>query len=302
MKVLNFGSLNIDHVYTVEHLVNPGETIASQKLEFFCGGKGLNQSIALSRAGAKVYHAGKIGSDGEILKTQLQKNGVNTDLIRKSDCLSGHAIIQVDSSGQNSIILHGGANYDIDSLYVDQVLDSFHKGDIILLQNEISCMEYIVLKAHQKGLLIALNPSPMNEIIHALPLENVEWFILNELEGQAITGLKSPEEIAAKLMERFPDSRVVLTLNKNGVLYQDREQFLKHDIYKVDVVDTTAAGDTFTGYFLACISEGIPIDVAIEKASIAAALAVSVKGASNSIPDRRSVDAIRFITNNNSLM
>ena len=293
--ILNFGSLNIDYVYSVDHFVSPGETISSDSLELFCGGKGLNQSVALSKSGADVYHAGKIGKDGELLKVLLTDSGVHTELIGYADSQSGHAIIQVDCSGQNPIILYGGANRKITKEFADEVFRHFGKGDILLLQNEISCLEYIMECAFKKGMRIALNPSPMNESILNLPLHYVEWFILNEIEGKAISGKEKYDEIAEAIIEKYPDSRVVLTLGKQGVYYQDKNAKLRHGIYDVKVVDTTAAGDTFTGYFLALVNEGAEIKTALEKASIASSLSVSQKGAAPSIPDRAMVDGSKLL-------
>lgn len=191
-KVLNFGSLNMDHVYQVQHFVSPGETLSSTKLQHFCGGKGLNQSIALARAGANVYHAGAIGMDGLQLKKQLEEDGADTSFLQiREELETGHAIIQVDETGQNCIILYGGANQSITGMQVDETLKHFEKGDIILLQNEINELKYIMEKAYQKGLRIFLNPSPCDEKIMELPLELVDTLLLNEVEGEQITGKKS---------------------------------------------------------------------------------------------------------------
>ena len=190
MKILNFGSLNIDMVYDVDNFVRPGETISSLKMEKFAGGKGLNQSIALSKAGADVYHAGMIGNDGEFLKEILKENNVDTTYLKSIDGPSGHAIIQVDKNGQNCILLYSGSNSMINEEFVDNVLENFGKGDLILLQNEISCLAYIIDKAHEKGLTIALNPSPMNEIIRNCNLGFVDYFILNEVEAELLTSKK----------------------------------------------------------------------------------------------------------------
>lgn len=284
MKILNFGSLNIDYVYSVEHIVIPGETIPSMTRNTFCGGKGLNQSIALAKAGAAVSHAGCIGKDGALLKELLINNGVNTDFVTVVDLPSGHAVIQVDQKGQNSIILYGGANLMISEEYVDRVLSHFEKNDILLLQNEINNIPLIMEKAHKKGMAIALNPSPISQKLKEYPLDYVKYFLLNEIEGYEITGEKESEAILRVLQSRYPDACIVLTLGKNGVLYCDREQKMAHGIYKADVVDTTAAGDTFTGYFLAGVMDGLHISKNLERASIASSIAVSRKGAASSIP------------------
>jgi ribokinase len=284
MKILNFGSLNIDYVYHVDHFVRPGETILSNNLEVFCGGKGLNQSIAISRAGVSVFHAGNIGKDGEILKDCLEKSGVDITFLRKSDKLSGHAIIQVDKSGQNCIILHSGANYDTNEDFIDEVLCNFEKGDIVLLQNEINNIQYIMKKAYQKGLKIAFNPSPINKDIVNYPLQYVDWFILNEIEGNELSSKIVEEDIADKLLDKYPSCAVVLTLGKKGVCYKDNKQIVSHGIYDVKVEDTTAAGDTFTGYFLAGIIKELEVNEILRQASIASSISVSRMGASESIP------------------
>lgn len=284
MKILSFGSLNLDMVYDVEHFVMPGETLSSSRLEKFCGGKGLNQSLALARAGAQVYHAGLVGDDGDPLVEQLRADGVDVAHVGRWQGATGHAIIQVDKRGQNCILLYGGANRQVTPEQVDRVLQSFGKGDLVLLQNEISSLPYIIESAHRKGLLVALNPSPYNEEIERCDLSLVDYFLLNEVEGGQISGKTEPDDILQALRARFPRAAFVLTLGKRGAVYDDGTTRCAHGIYKVPVVDTTAAGDTFTGYFLAAVGKGLFPQRALELASKASSLAVSVKGASNSIP------------------
>lgn len=284
MKLLNFGSLNIDYVYSVEHFVQPGETLSSNKLERFCGGKGLNQSIAIARAGVPVWHAGKIGGEGDMLLELLRQAGVDTSNVERSERMTGHAIIQVDQTGQNCILLHGGANTDIEEAFIDRVLAQFGEGDILLLQNEQNNLPYLMERAHARGLRIACNPSPIDRGLLQYPFTYVKWFILNEIEGNALTGKSEPEDIADTLLERYPHAAVVLTLGQQGVLYRDAETSLRHGIYRVKPVDTTGAGDTFTGYFLAGICQGLSIEEILRRASAASSIAVSRKGAAPSIP------------------
>jgi len=285
MNVLNFGSLNIDHVYQVTNVVRPGETISSHNLEYFCGGKGLNQSIALAKAGAHVYHAGKIGTDGGILKDTLMKSGVNTDYLSQSEEVNGHAIIQVDKSGQNCIVLYGGSNLTMTEEYVDSVLSSFHSDDIVLMQNETNCTGYIAEQCHKKGIKVVLNPSPINkELLSVFPFQLVSMFLINQIEGTELTQKTNPTEILDSLLEKYPESSFVLTLGKRGVVYKDKVHTFSHGTYKVPVVDTTAAGDTFTGFFLGCLANGLDIPNSLKKASVASSLAVSKQGASVSIP------------------
>lgn len=289
MKILNFGSLNIDNVYTMEHFVRPGETISSLALQKFAGGKGLNQSVALARAGAEVYHAGAIGEDGGFLATLLQDAGVDTSFIQTLEGRTGHAIIQVDASGQNCIILYGGTNRCITKEQAENALEHFGANDLLLLQNEINGNAFIMERAFAKGMQIALNPSPIDDGILALPLEKISWFLLNEIEGAELTGKTDPMDILTEMKCRFPSSKVVLTLGKQGVLAWDGEETYQHGIYKVPVVDTTAAGDTFTGFFLSCVSKGMCTQQCLELASKASSLAIGIKGAANSIPDFRTV-------------
>lgn len=183
MKVLNFGSLNIDYVYSVDHIVTKGETQSSFSRNVFSGGKGLNQSIALARADVAVYQAGMIGQDGLFLLDILKKEGVNVDFVQICDGASGHAIIQNSLDGENSILLYGGANQQMTKEYVDYVLSHFEIGDFLILQNEINELAYMIQKAHERGMVICLNPSPMNDIILQLPLELIDWWFFNEVEA-----------------------------------------------------------------------------------------------------------------------
>jgi len=297
MKILNFGSLNIDYVYAVDHFVRPGETLASSGREVFPGGKGLNQSVALARAGADVWHAGGIGAgDGAFLKHMLEKNGVHTDYVCEYDMATGHTIIQVDKSGQNCILLYGGANRVNTPEFVDKVLDGFSAGDYLVLQNEINAVDYIMKKAHELGMVIFLNPSPYDTAIAALPLRYVDCFLLNEIEAEDICGADSadPQNLLDVLGKKFPAAKIVLTLGKGGVIYKAGTSIFRHGIYKVPVVDTTAAGDTFTGFFISCIARGMDIPDVLRYASVASSIAVSRKGAAPSIPSFTEVETAKL--------
>ena len=289
MKIVNIGSLNIDRVYAVSHFVKAGETLASESLEFFAGGKGLNQSVALAAAGAPVCHAGMVGEDGAMLTRFLSSRGVNTKWIRTVEGSSGHAVIQVERGGQNCILLYGGANRMLTGSYVEEVLEDTDPGDIVLIQNETSCLESILKAAERRKLRVALNPSPIDENLPDLPLGAVSWFILNEIEGRALSGETRPEKILDVMRRRYPHSSIVLTLGKKGVVCDGLTGRCHHGIYRVPVVDTTAAGDTFTGYFLACAMRDVPPEECLRIASVASSLAVSRSGAAPSIPTMREV-------------
>lgn len=290
MKILNFGSCNIDYVYSLDHIVVPGETISSHNLSIFPGGKGLNQSIAAAKAGACVYHAGGIGEDGLFLRDMLNESGVNTENLKITDEKSGHAIIQVSRGGENSILLYGGANEAITKEFADEVLSKFDKDDIILLQNEISNLSYIIKQAYAKGMTIVFNPAPFDEGLKNIDFNMISYLILNEIEGGGFSGKENPEDIIAFMQRNYPDTKIVLTIGKKGCIYADKEQLLQQRAFKVEAVDTTAAGDTFTGYFLASIVEGKTPSEAIRLACAASALAVSKEGAAPSIPSRDEVE------------
>ncbi len=292
MRILNFGSLNIDYVYTVAHFVQPGETVSSLKMERFPGGKGLNQSVSLALAGVDTYHAGCIGPDSDFLVETMAERGVNTSLVKTVEVPTGHAIIQVEQKGQNSIILFPGANHAVDLAWSKSVIDRFSPGDWLLLQNEINNIPQIIDYAFEKGMKIALNPSPMVNEIAKWHLEKISCFLINEIEGALLSGESEPDKICGVMNSRYPEAITVLTLGKAGatVAYQGKARF--YPSVEGQVVDTTAAGDTFTGYFLASVMRGEDLDTAMVYANAAASIAVSRHGASVSIPAFDEVDAL----------
>ena len=289
MKVLNIGSMNLDHVYQVDHIVQPGETEASFDMNVFLGGKGINQSMALAKAGVAVYHGGMIGEDGQPFLDACKEYGVNADYIKMIEGKTGHAIIQVDKNAQNCILLYGGANQKLTENYVDEVLNNFESGDILLLQNEVNQLPYIVDQAYAKGMQVALNPSPFNEKLNEVDLKKVSIFLLNEVEGGQITGMTDPEDVLAKMREMFPHAKIVLTLGKDGAKYAEGDVTYYQPIFKVQAVDTTAAGDTFTGYFLAGLIDGMEIPAILKMSAKASSIAVTRNGAVQSIPTRDEV-------------
>ena len=284
MKILNFGSCNLDFVYSLDHIVRVGETESTTGMEIFPGGKGLNQSIALARAGMQVYHAGCVGSDGDMLLELLQSSGVDVSHVARVDSKNGHAIIQVSTKGENSIFLYPGSNEMVTGEMVDEVLSHFAADDLLLLQNEISNVDAIVKKAHERGMRIIFNPSPINERIAHIDFGMLSYLILNEVEAREIGGGETPEENLCYLRRTYPNLRVVLTLGEEGSVYADSLCEVRQAAFSVPVVDTTAAGDTFTGFFVAEIAKKSTPKEALRMASAAAALAVSRKGAAPSIP------------------
>ena len=284
MKIINFGSLNIDHVYQVEHFVQPGETITSSGYQMYSGGKGLNQSIALARAGANVCHAGKIGRDGEHLSTKLSEAGVDSTLITIGEAPTGHAIIQVSPDGENSIIVEGGANRTITSSDIDRVMSTISDNDWLLLQNEINAISLILEKTRNCPYSVVFNPAPMTPDIQHLPLELVDILIINEVEGANLTNEQKPSAILDSLLKRYPAMQIVLTLGKSGAIYVDKNQRINQEGFKVEAVDTTAAGDTFIGFFTALVSSGSQVNEALRIACRASSICVTRHGAADSIP------------------
>ncbi len=293
MRILNFGSLNIDYVYRVDEFVKPGETKAAHSLSTFAGGKGLNQSLAMARAGLKVVHAGKIGAEGGFLVKTLQSGGVDTSRIETAKVATGHAIIQVDNRGRNCILLFGGANQDIDEAYIERALAGFGPGEMLVLQNEISSMPSIIAKAKTRGMTVAFNPSPYSNLVPSYPLELVDIFIMNEIEAADLSGEADPEKAAHLLMRSFPQAQIVITLGEAGSMCAHKGEIVRQKAYKVQAVDTTAAGDTFSGYFLAGLVEGMDIAQALDLAARAASICVTRKGAADSVPWRRELKEAR---------
>lgn len=285
MKILNIGSMNTDYVYSVDHFVRPGETLAAEKYEIFPGGKGLNQSVAMAKAGLEVWHAGIAGKDGEPLLEFLAENGVHTELVKKDGRPGGHTIIQVNNEGQNSIILYGGTNFALTEDYVYGVLENFSQGDIVALQNEVNLLPYIIERAYEKRLTVALNPSPFNSAIGECGLDKVTYFFVNEIEAWMMTGEDLPERQMEAFMDKYPKGRLILTLGDKGSFYTDGSRKIFQDIFKVKAVDTTAAGDTFTGYFLSAVSRGMEASKALLIAAKASSICVSRKGAAVSVPE-----------------
>lgn len=284
MKILNFGSLNLDLVYQMPHFVRAGETLSSTSFRRNVGGKGLNQSVALAKAGAQVYHAGLVGDDGEILRRFLAENGVDTRFVRTVDAPSGHAVIQVEPAGNNCIFLYGGANQCVTDAFIREALEPFGPGDFLMLQNEINNIDRIIEAAAAKGLQVVLNPSPIADNLSALPLEKISWFILNEIEGAELSGETEPDRILDRLTQRYPHAQIVLTLGGDGSVYAFGARRVRQSACRVQAVDTTAAGDTFTGFFFAAAADGLPVEEALHRASKASAISVTRPGAAASIP------------------
>lgn len=291
--IINFGSLNIDNVYSVTNFVKPGETILCNDYNIYAGGKGLNQSVAAGRAGGRVRHAGMVGEEGRFLLEILRNAKVDTSLVKIVNARNGHTTIQVDKNGQNTIILYAGTNHMLDEDYAREIAEVLSKGDIVLFQNETSAIPELMKLAADRECIIALNPTPMNDRVFAMPLELVDILIVNEIEGEGMTGKADPTEILDRLASRFPTAKVLLTLGDMGMRFAHGKERMEQGIFSFgSAVDTTAAGDTFIGYYLAALSNGANDSEAIKRATIASGICVTRAGAAQSIPFLSEVEAV----------
>lgn len=289
MKVLCFGSANLDHVYKVDHFTVPGETQGCLEYDIKCGGKGVNQAIAMALAANDTYFAGIIGSDGGLLKDALVDKGVHIDYMKISNKPTGHAIIEVDQSGQNHILLYGGTNKEIDFEYIDEVLSHFSKGDIVVLQNEINNVPYIIERCYEKEMKSFFNAAPYDIAVKNYPIEKVTWLVVNETEGAALSNEEDYEKIIQTLKQKYPHTHILFTMGKEGSRVLTDKEDIKVEALKVNAVDTTGAGDTYIGYFVRGIVEEMPLLETAQMATKASAIAVTRFGAVDSIPNYEEV-------------
>ncbi len=283
----NLGSINLDHVYRVPHLVTPGETLASHAYAVGLGGKGANQSLALARAGGRVCHWGRLGRRDAWARDTLADAGVDVSHVSLVDAPSGHAIIQVDDAGENAIILYPGANHGFDGATLEALVDTAAPGDWLLLQNECNGLAALLALAAERRIRVAFNPAPMTDAVGELPLSACRLLFVNRTEAAGLAGLPadSPSDaLLDALATRLPDCELVLTLGAEGAWYQAGGERRHQPALKVSAVDTTGAGDTFIGYYLAALQRGASVANCLTQATAAAALAVQRPGAAAGIP------------------
>lgn len=285
--VYNYGSINIDHVYRVSHLVRPGETLSSTSLHQVLGGKGANQSLALARAGGRVVHWGRLGEADRWALAPLIEAGVEVSDVELIAGASGHALIQVDDAAENAIILYPGANHGFDESRLGALVDAAESGGWVLMQNECNAAERMLRLAAECGLSIAFNPAPLSPDVADLPLKLCQILFLNRGEAAALVVQdenSDADTLLAALATRLPDVEIVLTLGSEGVCHQHRGERVTLAAHRVEAVDTTAAGDTFIGYFMAARQRGDGTEQALRLATTASALCVQQAGAEPSIP------------------
>lgn len=299
VTVHNYGSINIDHVYRVPHLVRPGETLSSTDYQIVLGGKGANQSLALARAGGRVDHWGQLGESDRWALETLREAGVGTERIALMAGASGHTVIQVDDAGENAIVLFGGTNQRFESERLDKLVDEAEHGSWLLLQNECNATADIIERALEHGLKVAFNPAPMTQEVRKLPLDDLSLLFVNRGEAASLVDLEEGEEaspLIEALHERLPETDIVLTLGGDGAWFIAANSGETHyqPARPVEVVDTTGAGDTFIGYYMAALQHGCDFTTCLARATAAAALAVQRPGAATGIPTRDEVET--FLT------
>lgn len=288
MTLWNLGSINADFVYSVPHIPAPGETLASTGRDMFLGGKGANMSVAAARAGSHVRHIGAIGSDGRWAVERLLEYGVDTRSIAEVAHETAQAIIAVDASGENSIILHQGANVQIPEALLQSALSEAETGDWYVCQNETNLQVDGARLAKDLGLSVAYAAAPFDADAVQAILPFVDFLILNEIEMAQLT------DALGKLPKDLGIDTIIVTKGGDGAdLYSSKNDWGAESFsaIKVDPVDTTGAGDTFTGYVLAGLDRGLPLPQAMQLATKAGALMVTRHGTADVIPDLAEVQA-----------
>lgn len=291
-QLVNLGSLCIDNVYRVAGIAGAGETVASRSYAVFAGGKGLNQSIAAARGGAKVVHVGCVGADGGWLRETLAAEGVDVSGVRVAEGASGHAVIQVDDAGGNAIVIAGGANRALTSADVERALSQVGDDDWLLLQNEINDLELVLRQSGERGCRVAFNVAPAAGREAGYDLAGVALLIVNEIEAAALAGKDEPPAALAVLTDRYPTADVVLTLGAEGLLHAKAGAVTTLPAFPANAVDETAAGDAFIGFLMAALLAGETMAQALKAGAAAGALAVGKAGAAGSIPMLAEVRAL----------
>lgn len=290
MTIFNLGSINADHVYRVPHLPGPGETLAASEMHTGLGGKGANMSVAAARAGAHVAHIGAVGKDGAWAKQRLLEYGVDTRHIAEVTQPTGHAIINVDDGGENAITLFSGANQAITEQAIGAALSAGHAGDILVLQNETNAQPFAAKTGSKLGFRVCYAAAPFQvEAVQAV-MPHLDFLILNEVEAEQLTAA------TGLIPDALPISDVIITLGSKGSrwIHTPSGEVTQTTAIKVDPVDTTGAGDTFTGYVLAGLDRGLPMGQAIALATKAAAIMVTRMGTADVIPDLKDVEDFTF--------
>jgi ribokinase len=284
MAIFNLGSINIDMVYRVPTLPRPGETVSAQSYSRGLGGKGANQSIAAASAGAVTHHIGAIGRGDEWVLEPFLRLGLDQAHIRSLDMATGHAVIYVDAAAENSIVIYGGANQEITAAQIDTALAQAKPGDWMMLQNETNRVSYAAAAAKARGMRVAYSAAPFApEHVQAVA-PHIDLLVLNE--GEVDLLLAELPDIG----DGFPDLAWLVTLGPRGARYRHLDAVIEVPAFPAQAVDTTGAGDTYLGYFIAALDAGHSLRAAMLEASAAAAMQVARHGAAAAIPERAAVD------------
>lgn len=287
MTIWNLGSINIDYSYRLPHMPQPGETLSASEFRKGLGGKGANQSLAAARAGANVVHLGAAARADDWVIGRLTASGVDTThIVRHHDQATGHAIILLDDEGENSIVIHGGANRSLTQDQFKSAIARMKGGDFLLMQNETNMQAELAQVAAKRAVRVVYSAAPFDIDALRAVLPHVAILALNEGEAAAL---------AAALGEDPPVEGMLVTRGAKGAEYRDLRGGRHFEVpaFPVDVVDTTGAGDCFAGYFVAGLDRGDDIPTALRLAAAAAAVKVTRAGAGDAIPKREEVD--RFL-------
>lgn len=285
MAIWNLGSINADFVYAVPHIPAPGETLSSTDRKMFLGGKGANMSVAAARAAARVHHIGAVGPDGRWAVERLLEYGVDTRNIAEIETETAQAIIMVDPEGENAIILHPGANAQIPQVTLQGAMAAAETGDWLVIQNETNLQRTAAELGKKLGLKVAYAAAPFDADRVQAVLPYLDFLILNAVEAQQL------QDATGQAPDDLPVRDVIVTLGGDGADWYGTHSKQHFPAVPVEPVDTTGAGDTFTGYVLAGIDRGLPMAQAIGQASKAGALMVTRHGTADVIPDLSEVQA-----------
>lgn len=287
MAIWNLGSINADLFYQVPHMPAQGETLSSLEFRRGLGGKGTNVSVAAARAAARVHHIGAVGADGAWATERLLEYGVDTRFIALSEKPTGHAIILTDPSGENQIVLHGGANHAIETETIQAALSGAAAGDWFVCQNETNGQEDAMRLAQQLAQKIAYVAAPFDAQAVNLVLPYIDLLVLNQVEAQQL------ETALSKRIADLPVQDILVTRGAQGCVWYHQAEPTEFDAFEVQAVDSTGAGDTFAGFVLAGLDRGQPMAQAIRTAQIAAAIMVTRYGTADVIPDLKDIEDLR---------
>nr|WP_319248791.1 ribokinase [uncultured Celeribacter sp.] len=285
MAIYNFGSVNIDHFYALPHLPAPGETLSTTEHSVGLGGKGTNQSVAVAKAGAKVFHIGAIGHEEPWVQERIAGYGVDCRFLSRVEGGTGHAVIYVDASGENSIVIDPAANARQDKAVLAKALGQAGSDDILMLQNETTLQREAAELARAKGMRVIYSAAPFSiEAVQAV-IGSVSLLVMNEVESAQLCAAMELE------LADIPVPELLVTLGSRGAMWRSNTsgEVIEVPAPKVQPVDTTAAGDTYIGYVAAGLDLGMPMRAAMEWAARAAALKVTRAGTADAIPTANEV-------------